>query len=93
MSEYIDLAHKKRIQVMASITEKENQIIKEAVSQHFGNDDFENNAKLCSTYTDPKTGVREVIHNGVVLCELHPIRTEEQNEYRYSVSFDYRIPD
>ncbi|HCR2016768.1 TPA: hypothetical protein QCI64_001501 [Enterobacter asburiae] len=91
MSKFIDLAREKTNQAIAVIMEKENQIIKEAVNRHFGNDDFENNAKLCSTYTDPKSGVRKVIHDGVVLCELHPMFTSKQDDYRFNVSFNYRI--
>jgi hypothetical protein len=93
MSEYIDIAQEKRNQAVAAIAKKENQIIKEALAKHFGNDDFEVNAGKCVAHTDPKTGVRKVIHDGVVLCDFHPIQVSDDGDYRQKVSFNYRMLD
>lgn len=90
MSEFPDIAQEKRNQAVYAIVNKENQIIKEALAKHFGNDDFEVNAGKCVAYTDPKSGVRKVIHDGVVLCEFFPMQVSEDGEYRSKVSFSYR---
>ena len=90
MSEFTDIAKQKKDQAIAAVVEKENQIIRDAMSKHFGNDEFERNAMYCSTYTDPKTGVRKIFHDDVLLCEFHPIYSSSQDVYHHSVSFKYR---
>ncbi|HIE9152587.1 TPA: hypothetical protein ACXP7I_003219 [Klebsiella variicola subsp. variicola] len=89
MNEYIDIAREKKNQAVAAIVNKENQIIKDAMEKHFGNDDFEMNAGKCTSFTDPKTGIRKVIHDGTVLCEFHPIQVSYDGDYRVEVSFNY----
>lgn len=93
MSEFLDIAQEKRNQSASAIVNKENQIIKEALAKHFGNDDFEANARKCEICKDPKSGVRKIFHGGVVLCELHPMQVSDDGDYRQKVSFSYRMLD